>query len=656
MSAVNGVLYPVTIEIETKGDAAAGAAGRGSDGLDKLTKAQEKLSEGAKDLVGSYIDFGKGAIGAFTGIMDSAVDLGSTLLKIGGAAVFGAVTHGVVGLNKELENTKMSIASILEVQGFAPNIYKGLDQAGGIMAKMRHDAAALPGEFSDLIGIFRTIATPGANAGMSIGRLEGLSAKAMAAGAVAQLPSAMVGRELAMAMDGRVGAHNVFATRLGIQGEEATKFRGLDAGKRIAYLEEKLGKYQGAVDAFSSSYEAASSTLVDTGKKALSDATLPLFDRVKHELQDINQWFDHNQSTVDHWAGVIGVKLGDAFDHGKAIVLEYGPLLMDFGSRAFDRLKETWESIKPIAASIGESIKGALKDPGTLDKIITALKLYATIKIGGGIVGTVGGVFGGVASAGSALGFAGSGVAGAAGMANAAGGLGGFANGVAAVGGADIAGIEGLAAKAGGAATSLGALAVAAASAYLVYKAYDEYNEAVKETTRMHNDQLKMFVKTADAMDNMAGEIDTHSQAFNNAIESMTENVSFTDKIFRAMGMGYSSNAQAKRGELEDEAERQRLEAANERMKARGNNLFDNYTMPDYFAPQKAAMKALHEGKSKKGPPAGSGTTNVTVYMTVSSSQAPGQIARRVVDLLAEKARNPTGSRGAFNATNARRG
>lgn len=43
--------------------------------------------------------------------------------------------------------------------------------------------------------------------------------------------------------------------------------------------------------------------------------------------------------------------------------------------------------------------------------------------------------------------------------------------------------------------------------------------------------------------------------------------------------------------------------------------------------------------------PAKSGVSNVTAYMTVSSNQSPGQIARRVVDILAEKARNPTGSR-----------
>lgn len=654
MGTVNGVIYPVTIELSTTGDVAGGSAGKGGDALEKLSKAQDKLKDGASDLVGSYIDFGKGAIGAFTGIMDSAVDLGSTLLKIGGTAAFGAMTVGVVGLNKELENTKMSIASILEVQGFAPNISAGLEQSGHIMTKMRKDAAELPGEFSDLINIFRTIATPGSNAGMSVERLEALSAKAMAAGAVMQLPSAMVGREMAMAMDGRVGAHNIFATRLGIQGDEATKFRALSAPKKAEYIEEKLGKYQGAIDAFKTSYEAASSTAVDNGKKFLSDATEPLFERVKKGLQEFNNWFDQNQDTVSLWGLRIGNGLEAAFDKGKAIVLEYGPLLMDFAGDAFQRLKDTWAEIKPMAESIGASIKEALKDPGTLDRIILALKLYGAIKIGGGIMDAVGGPLGGILSAGGALGKIGGGVAEAAGMASGSSGLGGFANGAAAVGGADmLGGMEGLAASAGGAAVSLGALAIAAASAYLVYEAYTEYQDVIKETTRMHEDQIKMLVKNAGAWDDWNGEIDINSKMFNQAIENMTDNMSLFDQVSAAAASAMYGTATLHaqiRSELESEAEK-----LNFRKTAEANG-------PNYGAEASAYIGVMAtmglnkpDEKKKKGVPAGSGTTNVTVYMTVSSNQAPGQIARRVVDILAEKARNPTGSRGAFNATNARR-
>lgn len=653
MGTVGGVIYPVTIELSTTGDVAGGSAGKGGDALDKLSKAQDKLKDGASDLVGSYIDFGKGAIGAFTGIMDSAVDLGTTLLKIGATAAFGAMTVGVVGLNKELENTRISIASILEVQGFAPNITQGMGQAGDIMTKMRKDAAALPGEFSDLIAIFRTIATPGSNAGMTVERLEALSAKAMAAGAVMQLPSAMVGREMAMAMDGRVGTHNVFAMRLGIQGEEATKFRALNAPKKAEYLEEKLGKYKGAIDAFSNSYEAASTTAVDAGKKFLSDATFPLFDRVKHELQNINTWFGKNASTVDYWAYEIGQQLGLAFDKGKAILLEYGPLMLDFGSSAFERLKATWAEIKPMAESIGASIKEALKDPGTLDKIIMALKLYGAIKIGGGIMDAVGGPLGGIVSAGGALGKLGGGVAEAAGMANASSGLGGFANGAAAVGGADVMGMGGLAASVGGAAMALGALAIAAASAYLVYQAFDEYKDVIIETNRMQEEQVKMLVRNAGAWDDWNGDIDTSSKMFVQAVDNMTDNMSVFDKVGAAMeSFAYdASNLHAiVQSQMEAEAEQ-----INFRNRA-------NKDAPNYGAEAAAYIGAVATigiakltPPEKKGPPAGAGTTNVTVYMTVSSNQAPGQIARRVVDILAEKARNPTGSRGAFNATNARR-
>ena len=612
------ITYLVEIELATKGSLVNAGVEEAAGKVAGLDRNMGGLSAATKDLASSYLDFGRSIGNAFMGVMDKVVDLGMGLATLGATTAFGGLMYGAFSLNNELEKTTMSIASILQAAGQVPDIGTGLEKSASIMTSMRKDAAALPGEFQDLIGIFRTIATPGFNLGMTEQSLEKFSSRAMAAGAVMGLRSDMVGRELSQALEGRVGGHNVFATRLGITGAEAEKFRGLKPEERVAALEKQLTKYDGAVQAFGASFEAQSSTAIDNMKLFGVEASKPLFEKAKVALTEINGWFDNNQGTVTHYANAVGELIRDGFDKGRLVLLEYGPAFITFTENAYDRLKGIFIEAKPYLEAFGEKMKEILSDPGTIDKIITALKLYAAIKVGGALL-SVGGPVGGIAKAGFAFAGAGGGIgSGLGGVGGALGGMAGAEGGLAAL-------LPGLA----GAASALFILAAAAAAAYAGYRVYNEYTDAVKEATVIQTNNTNAMV------DNLAkwskdGEIDTAGEAFKDALQQMTD----ASGEAAAALFSLATEAHNDYERIKKRTQKDTLDDVNAGTMA----TFGMYAQA-FAATGVTAIKKAEEPK-KKGPPAGGSHTNVYVSMTISSNQAPGQIARRAAGEIARLSSN----------------
>lgn len=612
------ITYLVEIELATKGSLVNAGVEEAAGKVAGLDRNMGGLSAATKDLASSYLDFGRSIGNAFMGVMDKVVDLGMGLTTLGATTAFGGLMYGAFSLNNELEKTTMSIASILQAAGQVPDIGTGLEKSASIMTSMRKDAAALPGEFQDLIGIFRTIATPGFNLGMTEQSLEKFSSRAMAAGAVMGLRSDMVGRELSQALEGRVGGHNVFATRLGITGAEAEKFRGLKPEERVAALEKQLTKYDGAVQAFGASFEAQSSTAIDNMKLFGVEASKPLFEKAKVALTEINGWFDNNQGTVTHYANAVGELIRDGFDKGRLVLLEYGPAFITFAENAYDRLKGIFIEAKPYLEAFGEKMKEILSDPGTIDKIITALKLYAAIKVGGALL-SVGGPVGGIAKAGFAFAGAGGGIgSGLGGVGGALGGMAGAEGGLAAL-------LPGLA----GAASALFILAAAAAAAYAGYRVYNEYTDAVKEATVIQTNNTNAMV------DNLAkwskdGEIDTAGEAFKDALQQMTD----ASGEAAAALFSLATEAHNDYERIKKRTQKDTLDDVNAGTMA----TFGMYAQA-FAATGVTAIKKAEEPK-KKGPPAGGSHTNVYVSMTISSNQAPGQIARRAAGEIARLSSN----------------
>jgi len=398
---VADVTYKVEVELSTKGNLASKLGGFASK-AESLDGLFAKVG-GAASKIGD----------AFEGAVEKAASLAGTMAKLGGAAAIGALAYGVVGINNELEKTEISLAAIFNANGIT-NFTGGMALAADQMAKMRRDAAALPGETRDLVGIFRMVSVPGFQAGGTVDELRKLSGSAMAAGSVMGLPMEQVARETAMLLQGRAGGHNVLGMDLGIT---AHGFNEKSAAERLKIVTAELGKFEPAIAAFGNSFEGLSSTFRDNAKLLLSTATLPLFNRVKATFAEANKYLDDNKTKLDAMADTVGTKLARGFDYALDTIRGWYPAVETFALNAEHRLAQIWTTIEPTLGKLGAAGKHFLEDPAALDKIAHVLELYAAVKVGRSALGMVGGL-GGLAS------FVGAGGGGAAAGAAEAGGAG----------------------------------------------------------------------------------------------------------------------------------------------------------------------------------------------------------------------------------------
>lgn len=585
-----------------------GAGGKGVD------KAMASMKAGWNDIRSAGSDV--------MGVLDGAVDRMSSFAKWGaiaaGAAGAGAIVYGVKDLNSELESTKISLGTIFAANGIASDVPDGMRHAADIVKQMRMDARALPGEFEDLKGIFTTGSIDAFRAGATPEQWEKVAAKVMASAKVAQVPMEVASREFAQLMEGRAGAHNVLGTRLfGLSGASAKKFNAEDDATRYAELSKTLDKYSGSINEFGQSFDGLSSSLVDNGKNLLRQATEPLFNTIKGELTSVNGWFDTNQNTLGEWAGVIGHDLSDAFEWGKNEILLWGPAVEDFAKNAYAKIHEIWDDIGPTVEKVGAAIRDALKDPGTLDKIIHMLELYAAIKIGGSIVDTVGGAIG----MGKGLVNVGKGVSGWVGgaekVAEGAGAVGGGGGGL-------LAGGAGSFALAAAIPTALaGALAYGAWGGVPTQQDHDD--DATKAGKEMANKQWDDAVAAGKSVTEIMQQSRDEMDYMNAHFQTVTASAYDLQIAMLAAAHATLVNAGEKPLSYEDIQHQNALDA----MKV--FNLKNG---------------AAQDGKKAKPVGGGHGGTSIQkVEIVVTGNPNPSRVAHMVMDEFGKLARNPRSSR-----------
>jgi hypothetical protein len=374
---VSDVTYRVAIELATTGNLSS-QVGQSVSKLDSLSGVLSRVGHEASTLAGSLV-------GVFEGAIEGAVSLASTLGKLGATAALGSVTYGAVLLNKELESIQIALAAIFGAQHITSSMTEGMSVAAELMKQMRTDAAELPGEFKDLVGIFQLVATPGFQAGQSISEIKTLSAQAMAAAATMRMPMEQAGRELEMLLEGRAGAHNRFGMLLptALGGEAAERFNKLAPAERFKFVSDQLAALAPAIDEYKKSFDGLSSTLVDNAKRFLGLATTPLFERLKTTLGEANAWFDGNEDKVALWASIVGDRLGAAFDVGKQKLLSWWPAIEAFAEHAYDRIAGIWQRVGPLVESVADRAAKLLGNDKALDRIEQIGLLYAGTRAGG---------------------------------------------------------------------------------------------------------------------------------------------------------------------------------------------------------------------------------------------------------------------------------
>lgn len=405
------IAYRLLVDMSARGSLAPSMSA-----LDHQAKGLDTKMKDVGSTLGSGLS---SAANSIERIGDRVVGLAATMAKVGVAGGLAGAAFGLK-LNNELEQTETSLAAIFNAQGIAKGMTDGLGLASSTIKEMRKDASMLPGEFGDLLSFFKLGATPGFQAGASVDQLEKLSAQGMAAAAATGVQMDQAAREFAQLMQGRSGAHNVFGSMLGFTGDESKKFNAMNGGDRLKAIESALGKYQGAIDTFGGTMDAATSTMKDNAKETLRRATAPLFDKVREQLLIANKWFDNHEFSINRFADKAGVKLAQGFDVARHKLALWWPTLQSFFINAGAEFQKLWEHAKPFLVGMEKLAMSAAGSKGLFSALEAGALAYGGVKAGkmaapmlGGIMDLVGG--GGASGlAGLAIGWEGVAVAAAA--------------------------------------------------------------------------------------------------------------------------------------------------------------------------------------------------------------------------------------------------
>ena len=631
---MSGTKYVVDIEFRQSGDPSALVR--------NLTKETERLDK-------AFLSAASGAVGAFTGIVEKVGAVAFSLAGLGVSTGIAAVTYGVMGLNTELETTKVSLGAVLNANDRAAGIQDGVEKAAGWIAQMKKDARDLPGEFEDLLGIVQSAAGTAFNAGMDVPKFEKVASSVMAAAKALNVQTDQAGRELAQLFEGRAGAHNVLGMRLKIDAHKTyedvdkakKKFNELSAEGRVKVIEDAVGKFGPAIEAFGKTYDAQSSTLVDNVKSLIQVGTKDLFDRVVADLADINNWFDKNRDMTQDFAKRAGDWLVHVHDKARRIAEEWIPILKDFGERAYSKFVDMWDDAAPIIEGIAKSIKDFLGDKDSVDRMADLLKLYIAAKATTGMIGivkpdsdAVGAAVGGAVTA-------------------PAGAVGG--------GAAASMGIMPYILAIGGA---IGGVALAAWQASRLKddalgRRADEWNNDVNMARvladRQGGDISIDNEDTRGALKDAYDSGNTLKGAMTNVVVGLTNMDTYVHGNVVTALVGLATSAgDASKALMEAAIDAQNMDTA---VKAAGADLHKDimdYSQGTGILIGQQAMakldtdKALADKKREKEK-SGGGNTTVNINFTISSNQAPDQIARKVVQKLVDKRRFRVTSSGVPN-------
>lgn len=305
------------------------------------------------------------------------------------AAVGGAIAAtkvGLVNVNAELEKTELGFATMFTMFGSAPNFAVGLGMGKELLAGIRQDAAALPGEFQDFASMAQTMTAPLTQLGQNLDGIRRVTRETVVTAAALGINFDQASREMAMLLEGHAGAHNVFGMRLGIRADTMVNGRawheaaGLD---RLKYIESIVGgqKMSAALDAYSHSWAGLTSTIVDSLKRFAGDATAPLFGRIKGSLSSLIDWENRHERQIDRVAYVVGTKLVAAYDwledRVRWVVTHWDTIEGKVES-VTDALVTGFERAWPIVQKVGSFLEDKLEHPTTALKELVALRLGAS--------------------------------------------------------------------------------------------------------------------------------------------------------------------------------------------------------------------------------------------------------------------------------------
>jgi hypothetical protein len=311
--------------------------------------------------------------------------MGSGVMRVGGAlasmargalipvglvtAGLGVLAHGLIGVGAQAESTGIAIAGMLQAGGATSSFTSAMQLSQSLMAKIRSDAAKLPGEAEDFVTIFRASMARGMEAGWDPAKFAALSNQVGAVGITMGIDAPQIGRDLNAMLGGHAGAQvrtwgalqaNIAAAgqELHLAAGDASAFNKLRPEDRIRVIETAIGKYGDMVKAFAETWDAQSGTFKSNMFEIFKTGTAPLFEFARKNLVDINKWFDANAEPIQNLFRGIGTALANGLERAKARMESLFGRMREFGE------SDTFKAISGALSGAGSTVRAVVDNAG----------------------------------------------------------------------------------------------------------------------------------------------------------------------------------------------------------------------------------------------------------------------------------------------------
>lgn len=243
------------------------------------------------------------------------------------ALTFGAVFGGrmlgtaLIGFNKDIENAKNQIASLLALGG-QTTLVSQLGRADTLYDMLRTKAAALPGQTEDYVNMLSMIAQPMSAANMSLEQMRDITAGAFVWTKALGRQWQASGRDLSDFINfGKINKTDYFLrTLLTGTGIDATpegrqKAQSMTMRQRAELIHSKTtdARTQEVSERLGASFEGRWETVVDTVRLTMAKAGEALFNSLKGTITDITSWLIANKDVITSWATTVGHSIAAAF-------------------------------------------------------------------------------------------------------------------------------------------------------------------------------------------------------------------------------------------------------------------------------------------------------------------------------------------------------
>jgi hypothetical protein len=235
----------------------------------------------------------------------------------------GHLLHSVWELDAAAESAQIAMAGLMNAARFpgADDFNRSMVMSSELMKIMRTDAAALSGTYEQMQAIFQATIPVAHEAGQSLISAEKLSGRVMEFGNTFKIPAEFIGREFRQMMEGRASVRNALFKDLSmfmgnISGQD---FNTLASPEKWQKVTEALAHFDPMFKKVGETGTAQLTTMESYFNQLVRIGSGGMFDGLKHELKEINEWYTKHQEQVDEIAKKLGKELGEGLAHGFAI-------------------------------------------------------------------------------------------------------------------------------------------------------------------------------------------------------------------------------------------------------------------------------------------------------------------------------------------------